>query len=77
MRPVAGSTATRSKLVSDVARLSRRDRLDERELARARRDLTAVQIEDYVTGKLAASPPLTSRQRTRLRALFDDDWASS
>ena len=77
MCPVAGSTATRTKLVSDVARLSRRDRPDGEKLAEARRDLTAVQIEQYVTGKLATSPPLTGEQRARLRALFADDGTTS
>lgn len=53
-----------------VGSLSRSRSDDDPELVEARRNLAAANIEDYVEKVLAAAPPLTDAQRSRLAELL-------
>jgi hypothetical protein len=66
----------RRLLAGRVAGTTRHDPHGQR-LVELRRDLAAVQIEEFAKRTLAKSPPLTSEQRARLRVLFADDPATT
>lgn len=53
-----------------VASLSRSRPPDDPDLERARRDLRAARLEDYIKRTVAVAPPLTSEQRDRLALLL-------
>lgn len=54
-----------------IAALSRTDRApDDPELTDARRGLRAARAEEYINKLLAAAPPLSDEQRTRLAELL-------
>jgi hypothetical protein len=53
-----------------VGALSRSRADDDPELVRARRDLCAARLEDYIRRTVEAAPPLTDAQRARLRDLL-------
>lgn len=53
-----------------VASLSRSRRTDDPDLVRARRDLRAARLEDYIRRTVDAAPPLTGEQRDRLALLL-------
>lgn len=53
-----------------VASLTRSRTADDPDLLEARRNLHAARLEDYIHRTLAASPPLTSTQRARLRDIL-------
>ncbi len=52
-----------------VAALSRDRAVNDPDLLEARRDLRAARLEEYIARTVAAAPPLTDEQRSRL-ALF-------
>ncbi|AGZ51094.1 hypothetical protein B1T45_16515 [Mycobacterium kansasii] len=53
-----------------VAALSRSRPADDPDYLAAQRDLAAANVESYITRTLAAAPPLTDEQRTRLAELL-------
>ncbi len=53
-----------------VGALSRDRRPDDSEFLAAKRDLAAANIEEYVNRVIAAAPPLSDEQRTRLAELL-------
>ena len=53
-----------------VAALSRPDAGDDTRRAEARRDLNAAKLEAYIEKTLAAAPPLSEEQRSRLAELL-------
>lgn len=63
-------TAEARQLRGRIAGLSRVRPTNDPELVDARRDLTAVRLQDHITETLAAAPPLTDDQRARLAGLF-------
>lgn len=64
------STPTRTSLAGRKAALSRSRPSDDPEYVDVSRDLATDQIADYITRTLAAAPPLTDEQRTRLAELL-------
>jgi hypothetical protein len=73
--PVPQTSERRRRLISHIGGQTRHDP-DGQRLVELRRDLAAVQIEEFAERTLAKSPPLTREQRARLRALFADEAAS-
>lgn len=57
-----------------VAALSRSRASDDPEFIAAKTDLVAANIADYLIRTLAAAPPLTDEQRTRLAVSAAADW---
>lgn len=55
---------------SRIAALSRSRSDDDPDLNAARRDFRAAKAEDYVRRIVAAAPPLTDEQRTKLAELL-------
>ncbi|MGH3634339.1 MAG: hypothetical protein ACRDTS_09630 [Mycobacterium sp.] len=53
-----------------IAGLSRDRQADDPELVDARRGFVAARLEDHINKVLAAAPPLTDEQRTRLAELL-------
>ncbi len=53
-----------------VAALSRDRAVNDPDLLEARRDLRAARLEEYIARTVAAAPPLTDEQRSRLALLL-------
>jgi len=60
-----------------VAALTRSRAADDPDLLRARRDLAAARLDDYIRKTVAAAPPLSGDQRNRLTLLLSGTPASS